>query len=72
MHLQGFRVKIRQNCVTGPFGRQGLAANLRQHCLQMTQRRCINGLEALFQAPYVVGSPVISCLVDYINLSCLL
>ena len=25
----------------GPFGRQGLAATLRQYCPQMTQRRCI-------------------------------
>ena len=24
----------------GPFGRQGPAATLRQHCPQMTQRRC--------------------------------
>ena len=24
----------------GPFGRQGLAATIRQHCPQMTQRRC--------------------------------
>ena len=24
----------------GPFGRQGLAATLRQHCPQMSQRHC--------------------------------
>ena len=31
----------------GPFGRQGLAATLRQHCPQMTQRRC-NSMEDTF------------------------
>ena len=39
--LQGFRVEEGLSCVIGPFGRQGQAATLRQHCPQMTQRRCI-------------------------------
>ena len=38
--LQGFRVKWGQSCVIGLFGRKGPAAILRQHCPQMTRRRC--------------------------------
>ena len=38
--VQGFWVKWGLSCVIGPFGRQGPAATLRQHCPQMTQRRC--------------------------------
>ena len=38
--IQGFRVKQGLSCVIRPFGRQGLASTLRQHCPQMTQRHC--------------------------------
>ena len=38
--LQGFRGILGLSCVIGPFRSLGPAATLRQHCLQMTQRRC--------------------------------
>ena len=36
----GFLSEMGLNCVIGPLGRQGPADTLRQHCPQMTQRRC--------------------------------